>query len=311
MNFLVILASYNGVKYIEEQISSILTQEDVNITLLVFDDCSNDGTFDLLISKYSLNMKNIKIIQNNVPSGSAANNFFQAIISIDEKIIDEHDYIALSDQDDIWLPNKLKEAGEILKKEKYQLYMSNLILWNESSNITSIIKKSFKQKKYDYLFEGGSAGCTYVLSKQLTSLIKKTIKEVEYKKWIFFSHDWFIYFVARVNEFNVFIDDRAFIKYRIHETNVHGQLNTFSFYALKERLRLIINGWYYYQAKGFVTILPINSRQSKIYRLYTKNIISRIYVIFRFNFSLIRSTKKGLQFFLLSILPITNKKQNQ
>lgn len=308
MNFLVILASYNGVKYIEEQITSILTQEDVNITLLVFDDGSNDGTFDLLISKYSLNTKNIKIIQNNVPSGSAANNFFQAIISIDEKIIDENDYIALSDQDDIWLPNKLREAGEILKKEKYHLYMSNLILWNESSNNTSIIEKSFKQKKYDYLFEGGSAGCTYVLSKQLTSFIKKTIKEVEYKNWIFFSHDWFIYFVARVNEFNVFIDDRAFIKYRIHETNVHGELNTFSFNAIIQRLKLIMNGWFYYQAKGFVTLLPIQSTEAKIYQLYTKNYFTRLYVILRFNFSLIRSNKKGLQFFLLSMLPIMIKK---
>lgn len=308
MNFLVILASYNGVKYIEEQLNSILNQQDVNVTILVFDDCSKDGTIDLLNSKYISNLTNVKIVQNRIPSGSAANNFFQAIKSIDEKIIDEHDYIALSDQDDIWLPNKLKEAGEILKKEKYHLYMSNLILWNESTNTTSIIKKSYKQKKYDYLFEGGSAGCTYVMTKQLTNVIKKTIKEVDYKKWNFFSHDWFIYFIARVYEFNVFIDDRAFIKYRIHQTNVHGQLNTFSFNAIIQRLKLIMNGWFYYQAKGFVTLLPIQSTKAKIYQLYSKNYFTRMYVIFRYNFSLMRSNKKGLQFFLLSMLPIINKK---
>jgi len=308
MNFLVILASYNGVKYIQEQITSILTQEDVNITLMVFDDGSNDGTIDLLLSKFSFNTNNVKIVQNSIPTGSAANNFFQAIKTIDDKIIGAHDYIALSDQDDIWLPNKLKEAGKILKKEKSDLYMSNLILWNESSNTTSIIKKSFKQKKYDYLFEGGSAGCTYVLSKQLINVIKNTINKVEYKKWNFFSHDWFIYFVARINGFSVFIDDRAFMRYRIHQTNVHGQLNTFSFYALKERLKLIMNGWFYYQAKGFVTLLPSHSTESKIYRLYTKNFFTRMYVIFRFNFSLMRSNKKALQFFMLSMLPIRNKK---
>jgi rhamnosyltransferase len=308
MNFLVILASFNGVKYIEEQISSILTQEDVNVTLLVFDDGSNDGTIDLLFSKFSLSTTNVKIIQNSIPTGSAANNFLQAIKTIDDEIIDAQDYIALSDQDDIWLPNKLIEAGKTLKNEKSDLYMSNLILWNENSNTTSIIKKSFKQKKYDYLFEGGSAGCTYVMSKQLINVIKNTINKVEYKNWNFFSHDWFIYFIARINGFTVFIDDRAFMRYRIHQTNVHGQLNTFSFYAIKERLKLIMNGWFYYQAKGFETLLPNNSTEAKIYRLYTENYFTRMYVIIRFNFSLMRSNKKALQFFVLSMLPIRNKK---
>ncbi|WP_396217715.1 glycosyltransferase, partial [Flavobacterium sp.] len=254
MNILIILASYNGVKYIEEQVDSILNQEGVNVTLLVFDDGSSDGTIDLLFSKFSLSTTKVKIIQNSIPTGSAANNFLQAIKTIDDEIIDANDYIALSDQDDIWSPNKLREAGKILKKEKSDLYMSNLILWNESSNSTSIIKKSFKQKKYDYLFEGGSAGCTYVMSRQLINVIKNTINKVEYKNWIFFSHDWFIYFVARISGLCVFIDDRAFMRYRIHQTNVHGQLNTFSFYALKERLKLIMNGWFYYQAKGYVNL---------------------------------------------------------
>ena len=307
MNILIILASYNGVKYIEEQVDSILNQEGVNVTLLVFDDGSNDGTIDLLFSKFSLSTTKVKIIQNIIPTGSAANNFLQAIKTIDDEIIDAHDYIALSDQDDIWLPNKLREAGNTLKKEKSDLYMSNLILLNESSNSTSIIKKSFKQKKYDYLFEGGSAGCTYVMSKHLINVIKNTINKVEYKNWNFFSHDWFIYFVARINGLCVFIDDRAFMRYRIHQTNVHGQLNTFSFYALKERLKLIMNGWFYYQAKGFVNLLSSNSTEAKIYRLYTKNYFTRMYVIFRFNFSLIRSPVKAIQFFIVSLLPIKTK----
>jgi rhamnosyltransferase len=69
-----------------------------------------------------------------------------------------------------------------------------------------------------------------------------------------------------------------------------------------------MNGWFYYQAKGFVTLLPSHSTESKIYRLYTKNFFTRMYVIFRFNFSLMRSNKKALQFFMLSMLPIRNKK---
>jgi len=188
------------------------------------------------------------------------------------------------------------------------LYFSNLILWNQESKTKSLIKKSYQQKKYDYLFEGGSAGCTYVMTKKLVYLVKEYVNKVDYINWKFFSHDWFVYFIARTNNLRVFIDKRAFILYRIHDTNVHGQLNSFSLYAIKERLKLIMNGWFYYQAKGFITLLPSNSTESKIYRLYTKNFFTRMYVIYRFNFSLMRSNKKALQFFMLSMLPIRNKK---
>ena len=303
MNFLVILASFNGVKYIEEQISSILTQEDVNITFFVFDDGSNDGTIELLVSKFSLNNR-IKIVQNSIPTGSAANNFFQAIKTIDDSIIDAHDYFAFADQDDIWLPNKLKAASQLLQSEKSDLYMSNLILWEEKNNKKSIINKSYPQKKYDFLFEGGSAGCTYVFTAFFGKELKNKLNSINYKNWQFFSHDWFVYFFARLENYKVVMDENAYILYRVHDTNVHGQLNTFSFYAIIERLRLIKEGWYFKQAEGFKSLLNPNSNEYKIYKLYSKNYFSRLYVILRYNFSLIRSPKKAIQFFIISLLPL-------
>ena len=307
MNVLVILASYNGKKYIKEQIDSILGQEGVHVSLNIYDDCSNDGTFDFLVTEYSSKTSQIQILKNRIPTGSAANNFLQAIKNIDNNEIEKHDFIAFADQDDIWLPNKLFEAGQKLRTENSNLYFSNLILWNQELKTKSLIKKSYPQKKYDYLFEGGSAGCTYVMTKKLIYLVKEYINKVDYLNWKYFSHDWFVYFIARTNNLKVFIDNRAFILYRIHDSNVHGQLNTLSFYAIKQRLKLIINGWFYYQAKGFETLLPNNSTEAKIYRLYTKNYFTRMYIIFRFNFSLMRSNKKALQFFVLSMLPIRNK----
>lgn len=307
MNVLVILASFNGKKYIKEQIDSILAQEGVQVSLNIYDDCSNDGTFDFLVTEYSSKTSQIQILKNRIPTGSAANNFLQAIKNIDNNEIEKHDFIAFADQDDIWLPNKLFEAGQKLRTENSNLYFSNLILWNQELKTKSLIKKSYPQKKYDYLFEGGSAGCTYVMTKKLIYLVKEYINKVDYLNWKYFSHDWFVYFIARTNNLKVFIDNRAFILYRIHDSNVHGQLNTLSFYAIKQRLKLIINGWFYYQAKGFETLLPNNSTEAKIYRLYTKNYFTRMYIIFRFNFSLMRSNKKALQFFVLSMLPIRNK----
>lgn len=302
MKVLVILASYNGVKYIEEQIDSIIAQMGVNVTLKIFDDCSNDGTVELVstLKKY----EQVQLIHNKIPTGSAANNFFNALSSFEDSFLQRFDFIAFADQDDIWLPNKLQVAAKSLDSNKSDLYMSNLILWEEKTNKKSIIKKSFPQKKYDYLFEGGSAGCTYVFTSFFGKELKNILKTLNYKDWQFFSHDWFVYFFARLNHFKVVIDKNAFILYRIHDTNVHGQLNTFSFYAIKERLRLITEGWYFKQAKGFMSLLYPNSDEYKIYSLYSKNYFTRLYIILRYNFSLIRSPKKAIQFFIISLLPL-------
>lgn len=302
MKVLVILCSYNGVKYIEEQIDSIIDQTGVNLTLKIFDDGSKDGTVELVTSLYKY--EQVQLTQNQVPTGSAANNFFNAILSFEDSFFDRFDYIAFADQDDIWLPNKLQVAAQNLESNKSDLYMSNLILWKEKTNKKSLIKKSFPQKKYDYLFEGGSAGCTYVFTSFFGKKLKNTLKTLNYKDWQFFSHDWFVYFFARFNYYKVVIDKNAYILYRIHDNNVYGQLNTFSFYAIKERLRLIKEGWYFKQANGFIKLLNPNSEEYKIYKLYSKNYFTRLYIISRYNFSLIRSSKKAIQFFIINLLSL-------
>ena len=302
MKVLVILASYNGVKYIEEQIDSILNQEGVNITLQIFDDGSKDGTVNLVTSLEEY--KQVHFIQNQIPTGSAANNFFNALQSFEDCYLEEFDYVAFADQDDIWLPNKLQVATQRLEIEKSDLYMSNLILWEEKDDKKSVINKAYSQKKYDYLFEGGSAGCTYVFSSAFGVNLKKMLKKTNYLGWKYFSHDWFTYFFARLNHYNIVIDKNAYILYRIHDTNVHGQLNTFSFYALKQKFKLIRNGWYFNQVEGFIKLLHPNSDEYKIYILYSKNYFTRLYVILRYNFSLIRNPKKAIQFFIISLLPL-------
>ena len=303
MNILVILASFNGGKYIKEQIDSILEQKSVKVDIRVFDDCSQDNTIQVL-NEYKTN-SNIFVHKREKGSGSAAINFLESLIELNSagELI-KYDYISFSDQDDIWLPNKLKAASQLLQSEKSDLYMSNLILWDEKTNKKSIINKSYSQKKYDYLFEGGSAGCTYVFTTFFAKELKKRINSINYKDWQFFSHDWFVYFFARLENYKVVMDENAYILYRVHDTNVHGQLNTFSFYAIIERLRLIKEGWYFKQAEGFKSLLNPNTDEYKIYNLYSKNYFTRLYVILRYNFSLIRSPKKAIQFFIISLLPL-------
>jgi rhamnosyltransferase len=305
MKIAVILAAYNGEKYIKEQIDSILSQNEVSLDIMVFDDSSKDNTVKIVESFGE--DKRVNLIQNVTGTGSAANNFFNAIQVLPQKTFENYDYIALSDQDDIWLPNKLKAAVYKLQKEKTALYCSNLMLWDEATKTESLVKKSHPQKKYDYLFEGGSAGCTYVFTSNFCIALKKTIVETDYKNWKFFSHDWFIYFFARANNYTVTIDQNAYIKYRMHADNLHGHLNKKTIWASIERLKVLQNGWYVEHIKGFRKLLPYDSIEQTIYRLYLKNYFSRLYVVLRYNFKLNRSFKKNIQFFIISALPLFKK----
>lgn len=302
MKILVILASYNGAKYIREQVESILNQDAVTVAVKIYDDVSKDDTVEV-ITQFCLDER-VQLLINKSPTGSAANNFFNAIKDISAEIINQYDYVAFSDQDDIWLSNKLKAAVEMLVRDQSSLYMSNLILWEEKTNNKTIIRKCYPQKKHDFLFEGGSAGCTYVFTNKFCIDLKQNLGIVEYKQWKFFSHDWFVYFFARINDYQVSIDSNAYILYRIHEENVHGQLNVNSVYAIIERLKLIKKGWYFAQIKGFTNFTTDNSVEKRIYHLYTKNYFTRLYVLLRYNFDLMRSSKKFIQFFMISVLPL-------
>lgn len=306
MKILVILASYNGAKYIKEQVESILNQDAVTVDIKIYDDVSKDAT--VAVVNQFCHDERVQLSINRSPTGSAANNFFNAIKNISDEVINQYDYIAFSDQDDIWLSNKLKAATEMLLGDQSSLYMSNLILWEEKTNRKTIIKKCYPQKKHDFLFEGGSAGCTYVFTNKFCIDLKTNLGIVDYRKWKFFSHDWFVYFFARINDYKVSIDSNAYILYRIHEQNVHGQLNVSSLYAITERLKLIKQGWYFAQIKGFANFTKDNSMEKKIYELYTKNYFTRLYVLVRYNFDLMRSPNKFVQFFIVSLLPMKIKK---
>ena len=95
---------------------------------------------------------------------------------------------------------------------------------------------------------------------------------IDLKNWKYFSHDWYLYFFARLNNFKVFIDHNSYILYRIHQSNVHGQLNLNNFNALKKRIQLIKSGWYYNHTYNFKQLLFHHSDLLFIYDMYNKNI---------------------------------------
>ena len=295
---LIILCSYNGEKYIQEQIISILEQKYIYFDLFIFDDKSNDNTIKI-INNFIDSRINLHI--NKVNSGSPALNFLFALQWFSQVFYDKYDYISFADQDDIWLNNKLSEAIKKLVSTKASLYSSNLIIWNTLTNKQKILKKNFKQTKYDYLFEGASAGCTYLFTTQFAKSLKYDLIGINLKNWKFLSHDWLIYFYARLNEYKVVIDDKSYILYRIHHNNVHGSLNINNYKSFAKRISLLRDTWYFEQINGFKAFLDPKSEELYIYELFQKNWFTRFLILTKYNFELLRSKRKFIKFFILNI----------
>lgn len=292
----ILLATYNGEKYIQEQIDSILKQDAVTVDIQVSDDGSKDNTLQLLRKKYP----EIKITQNSPGTGSAAKNFLKMINDLDFK--QDFDYVSFSDQDDIWLPEKMNKAIDLLEKENADLYCSNLTKWDTATNKFSELKKDYPQKKFDFLFEGGSAGCTYVFTRNFAKELQIFLLNLDSSNWKGFSHDWLVYFFARSKKFKVAIDGNSYIHYRLHAENVHGHLNKLSWNTIKEKSLEVFNGYYQKQIKNYIKYVDKDSQEYLIYKKFLGGYFSRNIMILKYNTELMRDNKKFLIFAILNLL---------
>ena len=109
----VAMTTYNGEKYLKEQIDSILSQSEKDIELIICDDCSTDNT-NKILSDYTEKDKRVHVYKNELNLGYVKN--FEKAISLCSG-----DYIALSDQDDIWLPEHLSVLLKHLKNTNCSL----------------------------------------------------------------------------------------------------------------------------------------------------------------------------------------------
>lgn len=209
----VLLSTYNGEKYLREQINSILSQEDVNIKLIVRDDGSTDSTLDILREYKD---KSYLQYYNEVNIGYA-----KSFMNLIMKSRDTADYYAFCDQDDIWDSKKIIKAIEKLEKiknEEFKLYFSNLTIVDK--NLKKIGIKDYKDLKINFktsMVRFNISGCTMVFNNNLANL---AAKEVFFKNDI--SHDSWIYKVCLAVGGKVIFDENSYIKYRQHNSNVTG-----------------------------------------------------------------------------------------
>ena len=206
---LVLMSSYNGEKYISEQIESILKQKDVIVSLYIRDDGSQDSTV-AIIKKLMKSHFNISLDSGNTNLG-----YKRSFIKLLYECDDSFDYYAFADQDDIWLDNKLIKAVEKLEPiHKPCLYYGMMTMVDSKLNYLDNQQK-FKEpwNKKSVLFQNFAQGSTIVFNKELMDIVRKYYfdKEVAHDIWL----PVVAYYLGEIVG-----DRRSYILYRRHEQAV-------------------------------------------------------------------------------------------
>ncbi|WP_237886274.1 glycosyltransferase [Pseudomonas sp. PGPR40] len=244
----VLLAAYNGMHWIEEQLASILGQSDVDVTVHISIDSSTDGTA-AWCAAYAAEHHQVVVLPDAGRFGGASRNFFRLIRDVD---FGSFDFIAFADQDDIWHKDKLKRAVDAIQTRQVDAYSSNVTaFWSDGS--THLLDKAQPQVEWDYLFEAAGPGCTYVFSKKLAESLKAAMLENWQHLQEVTLHDWYCYAFARSHGYRWYIDPLPSMEYRQHERNQVGANKGLS--PLIARYKTIHDGWWFNQVQLIAKLL--------------------------------------------------------
>ncbi|URZ87764.1 glycosyltransferase family 2 protein [Floricoccus penangensis] len=211
----IVMSTYNGEKYLSEQIESIQNQTFSDWTLLIRDDGSTDNTVDI-IKKYVSEDNRIKFINEEKTKNLGVINSFYSLIKYNQA-----DYYFFSDQDDYWLPEKVELTLNEAQKHnnsKPIMYYTDLKVVDKNLNVLneSMIRSQSSHantKLIQELTENTVTGCV--------SMINHTLAE----KWNttdnIIMHDWYLALLASALGELVYIDKPTEL-YRQHDSNVLG-----------------------------------------------------------------------------------------
>lgn len=199
----VAMATYNGEKYVKEQIETILKNLKDNDELIISDDGSSDMTVEII---KSFNDKKIKLIDG--PQKGLKKNFENAINNT------TGDYIFLSDQDDIWMDDKVDKVMECFNSNNYILIQHDAIVVDENDNV---IFDSFAEHRkvktgiLKNLIKNSYHGCCIAFRKELKDEILPIPDNI-------YLHDEWIGLVGELNGKTYFLNEKL-MKYRRHSEN--------------------------------------------------------------------------------------------
>ncbi len=230
----VIMATYNGEKYIRQQLDSIINQTILADEIIICDDFSSDSTMDIL-KEYQLRYPNIRVSQNEINLGFTKN-FWNLIHNA------KGEYIVFSDQDDLWHENKLEIIKNILDNEKQILALNTALSFidykgNKINNYKLLKNKNNgKLRQIDFCEFVNSPrylGMAMAIRRKLLDLVE--VENIE----MIHAHDWFLNQTAAYNKSMYFLD-LVLTDYRLHDNNTYGSsANKENGKIIDSRLRVI------------------------------------------------------------------------
>lgn len=204
----IIVATYNGEKYLKEQIDSLLNQTYKNIELIVIDDCSKDTTV-AMIQTYQAHYSNISLLINEHNLG-VNKTFEKGIVSANGE------YVAFCDQDDIWMLDKIATLVNAFDKED-AVYCNSLLVDENGNSLNIEFKSIMKMQSYysgaPFLLSNCVPGHTMIVKTEFAKSVVPIPANTLFDLWISFA-------AAATN--GIKFVDKVLVHYRQHNNNVIG-----------------------------------------------------------------------------------------
>lgn len=289
----ILMATYNGDRFLKEQLDSIFRQSYQEWRLIIRDDCSSDNTLQILRQYQEKWPNRIKIVQAECPSGSAQNNFFQLMAYT------EAAYIMFADQDDVWLPNKIELTLQTMKhlercygKDIPLLVHSDLAVVNQhlvclNESLFDLHNMSpMRNGLNNLLVQNIVVGCTTMIN---SSLLKRVVSIPQNA----IMHDMWVALIAAAFGRIGFVSESTML-YRQHGDNVDGAKDMRSASYIINRmtkLNRVRCDLYkqYLQAAEFCNIYEhqLSEEQKKMLRSFSglqkSNVLKRLIILTRYN----------------------------
>lgn len=211
----ILLTTYNTkIEYLRQQIDSILNQTYKKFNLIISDDCSSNEEVRKILKEYEKQDKRIKLYFQEENLGCTKSFEFLLKKSTAE-------YIAFSDHDDIWYPNKIEESLRIIKEKNVDMVYCDA---NQIDEFGEILHKSYLEYKNMPKVNGRNfilpfarhiaIGCSQMITKEVKEKMLPFTENT-------FAHDWHSTYIAS-NLKGIYCIDEPLFGYRLHGSNIFG-----------------------------------------------------------------------------------------
>ncbi|MFU9138957.1 glycosyltransferase family 2 protein [Erwinia tasmaniensis] len=233
----ILFCSYNGEKYLREQIDSIISQTHSNWTIYISDDGSSDSTLKI-IEEYIKKLPKNKIYLLKGPSKGFAANFLSLLRNKDI----HSPYYAFSDQDDIWFDTRLERALKLVKQAEQTtrdtcvLYGGRTKLIDAERRVIGLSPLFIRDFKLENaLLQSYSGGNTMLFNHAIKNKIEMLPEKIP-----IVSHDWYLYLVCAAFSGEIIYDREPQVLYRQHGDNIVG--SNLGLLSKLSRLKRLYNG---------------------------------------------------------------------